>query len=266
MTRNAKIWLATLLTVLVFLISGFFGGRLSDVLFEDLDPGFAQFLGYVLIFAITMAFAYAIKIPLKFYIPSLKPEPGKLNPRLIVAGVILIVAASIVLNPIIYAMPESGLETLTDYMQGGLWPMLTSVVAAPVLEEFLFRGIIQRNLMRILGRTAGIIAGAAIFGLIHFIPQQVIYATGVGIIIGTIYYLTGSLNTVIAIHFVNNGLTYLLFIIFDTTAYLESDLFESKTAFAIAYSVSSVLLVAAGWYAWRQISADEKRKPKTGQK
>ena len=263
MTQRGKIWLATLLIIAAFLVWGMITVKVSPLVFESIDEGFVQLLSYCLIFFLTIGFTYAIRKPFGLFIPSFRPEPGKINPRLVILGVILTFAASVILNPIIDAMPEENLDRLTSYMQGGLWPMLTAVVAAPILEEFLFRGIIQHNLIKILGRIGGIVIGAVIFGAIHFIPQQVIYATGAGIIIGTIYYMTDSLHTVMTIHFVNNGLAYLLFMVFGSTNYIESEILGDKTIFLIAYLVSFVILMSAGWYAVRRLSGSKKRAPKT---
>lgn len=263
MTKNNRIWPAILLILAVFILSGGIVRLLGPILLQELDTGLVQMIAYVMMFVITIFFAYAIKKPARLDIPSLRPEPGRINPRLVVGGVILTVAASIVMTPLIDTMPKENLESLTDYMQGGLWPMLTSIIAAPILEEFLFRGIIQQNMIKVLGQLGGILTGALIFGLIHLIPQQIVYATVVGIIIGTIYYMTGSLYTVIAIHFMNNGLAYLLFMVSGTTSYLESGIFSDNTAFTIVYCISLFILLLAAWYAALQLTNRKKETPKT---
>jgi membrane protease YdiL (CAAX protease family) len=51
----------------------------------------------------------------------------------------------------------------------------------------------------------GIIIAAIIFGAIHMNPQQIVYATLLGIIFGWIYYRTRSLLPVIVGHVLNNS-------------------------------------------------------------
>ncbi|WP_298064555.1 CPBP family intramembrane glutamic endopeptidase, partial [uncultured Rikenella sp.] len=159
----------------------------------------------------------------------------------------------IVLTPLLQRLPDTYIEMLDNYMGGGFWPMLTAVVAAPILEEFLFRGIIQKNLVRRLGPTGGITLGALIFGGIHLIPQQIVYASCLGLILGTIYHLTGSLNSAIAVHFVNNGLTSLLYLVFGTSDSLEHQVLGDGTLWNWAYGISLLLLLAGAGYAAHRI-------------
>ena len=50
--------------------------------------------------------------------------------------------------------------------------LITIVIVAPFLEEFLFRGILQTFLKKHLGRKGGITLASAIFALFHFAPSQ----------------------------------------------------------------------------------------------
>ncbi|MFQ8807127.1 MAG: lysostaphin resistance A-like protein [Alistipes indistinctus] len=55
---------------------------------------------------------------------------------------------------------------------------------------------------------AACVIAAAVFGIVHLIPQQVINAFMVGLVLGYIYYRTGSLLPVILIHCINNAISY----------------------------------------------------------
>ena len=111
-------------------------------------------------------------------------------------------------EPLVDWMPEGMLELLNRQMGLGGWMMLTSIVLAPVLEEILFRGIVQDSLTEKLGPLRGTLIGACVFGIVHIIPQQVINAFFVGIVLGFIYYRSGSLVPVILIHMINNAISY----------------------------------------------------------
>lgn len=50
--------------------------------------------------------------------------------------------------------------------------LLTIIVIAPFLEEFLFRGILQTYLKKHLGRSGGITLASTLFALFHFAPSQ----------------------------------------------------------------------------------------------
>lgn len=240
-----------------YLLTGLFG-RVSW--FDHSDPALSGFLVYVFGFLLAITYGVVLTAHWDFKVPSFRPEKWKPNPRLIVGGMILMIATSIVLNPLMDALPQDYLDRLDSYMEGGFWPMMTAVVAAPILEEFLFRGIIQKNLERRLGPLGGIVVGALIFGLIHLIPQQVVYATVLGMILGSIYYLTGSLTSVIAVHFVNNGLTALLYMFFGSSTNVEKELLGDGLLWWSIYGVSILLLIGWGWYVVRKITGDERNR------
>ena len=188
------------------------------------DPTFWNFVIYVASFGVTIGYALFLSRHQGLDFPSFHPSKWIASPRLIAAGVILIFATGILLTPLLELMPAA-------------------VIAAPVLEEFLFRGIIQKNLVNRLGPVPGILLGALIFGAVHLIPQQILYASCLGVILGTIYYLTGSLNGSIAVHFVNNGLTSLLYKVFGTSSSLEHKILGHGTLWHWAYAIAVVVMV-----------------------
>lgn len=179
------------------------------------------FVSYVAGFGAAIGYAVALKPAWGLEVPSFRPEKWGADPRVIVGGMILMLATGIVLSPVLERLPAEYFDRLDDYMKGGFWPMFTAVAVAPVVEEFLFRGIIQKNLVRRLGPFGGIAVGALLFGAVHVNPPQVVYASCLGLILGTVYYLSGSLNSAVTVHFVNNGLTSLLYMLFGTSVGLE---------------------------------------------
>ena len=88
---------------------------------------------------------------------------------------------------------------------GGIWKFaLLTVVAAPLCEEFLFRGVLYRGMRATLGVKASIICSAALFAFVHpplgFVP---IFALGVATAL--LYEKTGSLWASMAAHATHNG-------------------------------------------------------------
>ncbi len=83
--------------------------------------------------------------------------------------------------------------------------LLSICILAPIAEEIICRGIILSFLLKLVRRPwVAIVGSAALFGIIHMNPIQIFDATLVGILLGWLYYRTGSLIPSIVVHIVNN--------------------------------------------------------------
>ncbi len=86
--------------------------------------------------------------------------------------------------------------------------MIVAVGLAPVVEEWLYRGVVQQGLIAHLGRMGGILTTAFLFSLAHFQPTSsaassfaVFAATlPVGLVLGLVRLSTGSLLAAILVH------------------------------------------------------------------
>jgi hypothetical protein len=87
----------------------------------------------------------------------------------------------------------------------GLWLLLLAVAAAPIFEEFIFRGLIFGGLRRTLGPAVSVLASAAIFALVHP-PFSVIPVFGLGVATALIYDRTRLLMGPIAAHAAYNAI------------------------------------------------------------
>ena len=91
--------------------------------------------------------------------------------------------------------------------QQPLWLLLLALAVAPaVCEEIAFRGFILSGMSR--SRRIGLATtlSAIAFGMMHMIPQQVFYASLMGLVLGLIAFRGGSLLPPIAFHFIFNAL------------------------------------------------------------
>jgi membrane protease YdiL (CAAX protease family) len=127
-----------------------------------------------------------------------------LLPVLAIAAVALqtgIISPIVSMIPVPEILEDIFVEETSSY---GLFGLLTLVVAAPILEEMIFRGIIQEGLMRRLKPIGAIVLTSLLFGFIHLNPWQ--FSTGffMGLFIGWIYYYTRDILLAIAVHFFNN--------------------------------------------------------------
>jgi membrane protease YdiL (CAAX protease family) len=85
---------------------------------------------------------------------------------------------------------------------------LTIGIAAPLLEEFIFRGLILTGLLKKYNPQKAIIWSAVIFGFIHLNPWQFVPAFIIGIFIGWVFYHTKSVWPGVFIHFINNSFSF----------------------------------------------------------
>jgi membrane protease YdiL (CAAX protease family) len=111
-------------------------------------------------------------------------------------------------------MPE-----LPNLMQDGLEELMGNRLGyvvvgllAPLVEEVVFRGAILRALLKWnQNHWLGIAISAALFGLSHFNPAQMPHAFLAGLLLGWMYYRTGSILPGVVVHWVNNSMAYALY-------------------------------------------------------
>ena len=91
----------------------------------------------------------------------------------------------------------------------GFFAFLMIVVAAPIFEEFIFRGVMLDGLLKKYSPAKSIFISSLLFGIVHLNPWQFITAMGIGAFIGWVYYKTHKLSLCIIIHFANNLFAFL---------------------------------------------------------
>ncbi|OPC58950.1 CPBP family intramembrane metalloprotease [Elizabethkingia miricola] len=91
--------------------------------------------------------------------------------------------------------------------------IISTCFFAPILEEILFRGIIQKGLInKGISPAKAIIISAIVFGVVHGNPWQFMGAAILGSILGLVYYKTKTLLLPIMLHAFNNLMSSLLMI------------------------------------------------------
>lgn len=99
---------------------------------------------------------------------------------------------------------------------------------APMAEEVVFRGAILRSLLRWNQRHWLCIAiSALIFAAMHFNPAQMPHAFATGLLLGWMYWRTGSILPGVAFHWVNNSIAYAMYNI-TMAAYGKGDMTLSE--------------------------------------
>ncbi|GAA5101968.1 type II CAAX endopeptidase family protein [Chryseobacterium ginsengisoli] len=113
--------------------------------------------------------------------------------------------------------------------------IIMAVICAPIFEEIIFRGIIQKGLMnKDVEPWKAIVFSSIIFGLVHANPWQFVGAVLLGCVLGLIYYKTKSLLLPMLLHGFNNLCSTLLI------TYTKTE------SFADAFKVSEWIILAIG--------------------
>ena len=139
-------------------------------------------------------------------------------------------------------MDENTQQILTSLMKEP-WGYVAVGILAPLAEEVVFRGAILRTLLGIMSKKnhwVAIIISAALFGLAHFNAAQFINALLMGLLLGWMYYRTGSLVPGILLHWINNTMAYVLTNIMPQSDGKLIDLFhgdEKTVYYAVGFSL-----------------------------
>ena len=105
-------------------------------------------------------------------------------------------------------VPPDSFNPFGPIMEGSQGRLVLTVFAvgiAPVLEEFFFRGLIQRGLERRFGTGPGIAGAAAIFAFIDVLPWVFPLHVVLGLAFGYAVYATRSIWTGVILHAANNA-------------------------------------------------------------
>jgi membrane protease YdiL (CAAX protease family) len=82
--------------------------------------------------------------------------------------------------------------------------VFTALVLGPTLEELLYRGILLGRLLRKYSPGTAVIVSSLSFGLAHE-PAKMISAMVVGLVIGWVYWRTGSMIIAMSMHAIGNS-------------------------------------------------------------
>ena len=114
-------------------------------------------------------------------------------------------------SPIMSQFYEAMMELMKQLTGGPFWSsFLVVAIFAPIFEEWMCRGMVLRGLLTKMKPVWAIVISALFFAVIHANPWQALNAFLIGLLMGYVYYKTGSLILTMIIHFVNNGTAVVL--------------------------------------------------------
>jgi membrane protease YdiL (CAAX protease family) len=147
-------------------------------------------------------------------------------------------------------MPElpNFVEQEFDTILGTPWGYLTIGLLAPLSEEIVLRGAILKELLKSekLGVWAAITISALMFALIHMNPVQMPHAFLIGLLLGWMYWRTGSILPGVAYHWANNSIAFVMYAFYPNPDMKLIDLFKgSEMHVYMALGFSLLILLPA---------------------
>lgn len=212
-------FLIVFFSVILALMLGSLFGALDPSILSGADPGLsayiAMFMGQGFLIIPTLFFLTRKNLSLA---ENLRFHP--VSSKVIAATILLSLGAMIISDEInilvdkFIPMPESFLQVeamLTPDNTLSLFLLIiTIVIIAPIGEELLFRGFLQKLLEDIWGDiTKAILVSSLFFAAIHFNPYWMIQIYFLGILLGYLAWRTQSVIPCIIFHVIINGASLL---------------------------------------------------------
>jgi len=153
-------------------------------------------LWYPLVYAPLLPAVYLVTRNERLAPLSWRPKLAVLSaPALVVTGALLAEVEYSIIRPegLIRALTLPELALITAVM----------VAFVGLVEEVIYRGVLQPVLEQRLGRGAGLLLVSGLFGLMHsayHAPGELLFAAGIGLLFGALYDATDSLVLVTLLH------------------------------------------------------------------
>ncbi|MBO7617540.1 MAG: CPBP family intramembrane metalloprotease [Bacteroidales bacterium] len=233
--RTVKLFL---LWWLLFLVPSIVGIVISLIISKHTDHGILSWSMLASNFLIVVVFFSKRYVKLSF---------GRIVRRMIWPSVgmsVLIAAAYLFVEESVCQLffPEELEKMAEDQpMISGISGILYGCIFGPIAEEIGFRGILLGGLLKTRCRPwLAILISAIAFGLLHKFPLAFFGSIVFGIIVGWLYWRTGSIIPGIIVHIANNSLTAI-----DSTGW-------NNIVFIIILVVSLLLLAFGLWWFWKK--------------
>lgn len=183
--------------------------------------GFIKMQGYIYS---TIVSQTALAIPSIIYLAvrrevllSMLKSLKNIKPKYIVLIALGVWAAGSILTyiqDIVYPPPSWYIEKMREFTPSNFIELILALVltwflVAPI-EELLFRWILLKPLVEILGVKIGVISSALIFSFSHFDPWNITSPFLIGLAAGWLVARNGSIFSAIIIHGVHNTVSHLV--------------------------------------------------------
>lgn len=237
-----------LLSPVNFLLAKFFDKEVSMLVY------------YLAAIGIPLLIVYSIKKrKTDDYSFNLEIKNNRIIPFVTIGALALLIG---VISPIgnLIPMSESFRKIFMEMgAQTGLFAFILAVIAAPILEELIFRGIILDGLLKNYSLLKSILISSLLFGLVHLNPWQFITGFILGIFSGWVYYKTRSLLPSIIMHAAVNLFGFSMRYFVDTKSSINDslvDVYGGITNLIFTIAISIIILLACLYYLKNEFKKD----------
>lgn len=146
-----------------------------------------------------------------------------------------------------YAVQSGALATALPLVD-----FVTVVLAGPLVEEMIFRGVIYNALCTFLPAGAAVVFQGMLFGSVHGSMIWILYATLMGCLLGYVRKRTGSLRPCLLMHMAFNSASYLF------AAFAERYWEDSTTVTFVFLASAFVMLLSLYGISFRTGGKDDR--------
>ena len=250
--------------VLVFLGIQLLAGGLLNIVWQRVDDGGdLTALQLIVTTALTSIVTIAVFLGLRW--TEVSPTWLRTRPWMVLAWSVVAALGAVI--PSVWLqeqMPElpNWAESTFDMILRDRWGYVTIGLLAPLSEEIVLRGGVLRALLaspRLLPWGA-IVISALFFALIHLNPAQMPHAFLIGLLLGWMYWRTGSILPGVAYHWANNSVAYVLYNIYPSSDIRLADIFggsQQRVLMAVGFSLLILIPAVYQLHLWMK-RADER--------
>lgn len=133
--------------------------------------------------------------------------------------------------------------------------VLTIVLIGPLSEEIIFRhGMLGGMLRRGVNPWITILVSSLLFGIIHWNPIQILFASVLGVMLGILYTKSKSILPSLLYHIINNSISVVVMWISGKEQDPTEELFDTPLFFISVTIVAAAICIPAYIYYWRKPS------------
>ena len=161
----------------------------------------------------------------------------------VIAAVGLVVPSTWIMEQ----MPDlpNYVEQEFDMILSNRWGYLVIGLLVPFAEELVFRGAILKSLLTKYRPWLAIVLSAVIFSAAHLNPAQMPHAFLIGLLLGWMYWRTGSILPGMAYHWANNSAAYVIYNVYPNPDIKLIEIFKTSTNVYMALGFSLLIVLPA---------------------
>lgn len=201
----------------------------------------------------------------------------KTKPFVTLYWTVLVAVAMLIPSAFLEEMiPESLTEDLVNMeaMMASPWAILSVCIMAPIAEEIVCRGAIQRELVKYFSAIGSnnrflanerrrtwlpLVITAMLFSAMHGNPAQMPHAFLIGLLLSWLAYCSGSIVPGILLHAINNSLAVVMYHLYPQSVDMKMIEFfgNSDLRLAGAVTLSTLLFVYAIYQLYRHLKTQK---------